>query len=106
MELRDLKVPTVAIVVFKAEKETIKEMERFVSVTQQPMMIPRLVHYQVTVDAERISPTGDFIRFGISGDGKGQGDEITGWQPIDSLEIVEVLAATDETNTLQAVKAA
>lgn len=44
------------------------------------------VHYQVTIDPEKVSPSGQFIRMGMN-----QGDEINGWQPISEIVIVEKL---------------
>lgn len=44
-------------------------------------------YYQVTIDPEYVSPTGEYIRFG-----KNDGDELLGWQRVDALTVVEVLA--------------
>lgn len=44
-------------------------------------------YYQVTIDPEKISPSGNFIRFGTT-----QGDELVGWQRAAALTVVEVLA--------------
>jgi hypothetical protein len=57
--------------------------------------VPRVVQYQVTLDPERVSPGGEFIRFGQWNDQKGQGDEITGWVMKDDLTILEVIAEWD-----------
>lgn len=43
-------------------------------------------YYQVTIDPRKISPSGNFIRFGDS-----PGDEIVGWQRCEAITIVEVL---------------
>lgn len=56
---------------------------------------PRVVSYSVTIDPERLSPSGEFIRFGVWGDGKGQADEITGWILLEDLSIDEILAQHD-----------
>lgn len=56
---------------------------------------PRVICYAVTLDPARLSPNGQFIRFGQWGDGLGQGDEITGWVPLDDISIEEVLAEWD-----------
>jgi hypothetical protein len=48
-------------------------------------------YYQVTIDPARVSPTGEFIRFGIHGDGNGASDELCGWQRCDALSVVEIL---------------
>lgn len=44
-------------------------------------------YYQVTIDPEYVSPSGEYIRFG-----KYTGDEIQGWQRIDAITICEILA--------------
>jgi hypothetical protein len=56
---------------------------------------PRVVYYQVTLDPARVSPDGVFVRFGQWNDGRGQGDEITGWLPLDELNVEEILAEHD-----------
>lgn len=56
---------------------------------------PRIVCYQVTLDPARLSPEGEFIRFGMGGDGPGAGDEITGWVALADLTVEEVLAEWD-----------
>ena len=43
-------------------------------------------YYQVTIDPEMVSPTGEFIRFGAS-----DGDEINGWQRVDAMTVCEIL---------------
>jgi hypothetical protein len=49
-------------------------------------------YYQVTIDPQRVSPSGEFIRFGIHGDGNdGLGDELCGWQRCEALCVVEIL---------------
>lgn len=47
-------------------------------------------YYQVTIDPDMASPSGDFIRFG-----KHPGDEILGWQRIAALTVVEILGEWD-----------
>lgn len=42
--------------------------------------------FQVTIDPAKISPAGDYIRFGDT-----PGDEITGWQRCSCMSVVEVL---------------
>jgi hypothetical protein len=56
---------------------------------------PRVICYQVTLDPARLSPNGDFIRFGQWSDNAGQGDEITGWVHLDDLTVEEILAEWD-----------
>jgi hypothetical protein len=75
----------VAIVVFTQQVEDIYVAEQ-ARAAGAPVPIPRLVHYQVTLDPAQISPSGRLIRLGAAG------DEILGWQPLDSMEIVEVVA--------------
>jgi hypothetical protein len=48
---------------------------------------PRVVCYQVTIDPARLSPEGEFIRFGMGNDELGQGDEITGWIALADLTV-------------------
>lgn len=43
-------------------------------------------YYQVTIDSEKISPSGDYIRFGSV-----PGDEIMGWQRCEAITVVEIL---------------
>lgn len=53
-------------------------------------------YYQVTIDPNRVSPSGEFIRFGIHDQSKdGAGDELCGWQRCDALCVVEVLGMWD-----------
>lgn len=51
--------------------------------------VPRVVQYQVTLDPDNVSPTGENIRFG------GQGDEIMGWVRVEDIYLVELLAQWD-----------
>lgn len=46
----------------------------------------RPVHYEVVIDPRQKSPSGLFIRMDSA-----RGCEIHGWQPIDSMTVVEVL---------------
>jgi hypothetical protein len=52
-------------------------------------------YYQVTIDPARVSPSGEFIRFGIHGGTQdvreGLGDELCGWQRCEALCVVEIL---------------
>ncbi|WP_250518611.1 hypothetical protein [Caballeronia sp. ATUFL_M1_KS5A] len=57
--------------------------------------VPRVVTYSVTMDPARLSPSGEFIRFGQWGDGMGQGDEITGWVRLSDVHVHEVIATWD-----------
>lgn len=76
----------VAIVAFK------RDIDNAVLLESLSHPAPRIVHYSVTLDPERVSPTGDFMRFGQWGDGKGHGDEITGWVMHEDLVLFEVIA--------------
>lgn len=49
-------------------------------------------YYQVTIDPAHVSPSGKFIRFGLT-----QGDEINGWQRIEALTVIEILTEWPET---------
>lgn len=44
------------------------------------------VHFQVTLDQTKISPSGQFIRLGDN-----QGDEVVGWQRREYIQVCEVL---------------
>lgn len=46
--------------------------------------------YQCTIDPARFSPCGEFYRFGTF-----QGDELVGWQLVDAMRVVSVLADWD-----------
>lgn len=46
--------------------------------------------YQVTIDPQKVSPTGEYIRFGTS-----PGDEIIGWQKASALTVMEILGDWD-----------
>jgi hypothetical protein len=54
----------------------------------------RPIYYQVTIDPDSV--TGEFIRLG-----QNAGDEIQGWQRVDSLDILHILAKADEKGELQ-----
>lgn len=47
-------------------------------------------YFQVTIDPSKISPSGEFIRFGET-----TGDEIIGWQRAGALTVVEILGEWD-----------
>ena len=44
-------------------------------------------YFQVTIDPDKISPSGEFIRFGTY-----DGDEILGWQRLEAITLIEKLA--------------
>lgn len=48
------------------------------------------VHFQVTVDRNKVSPSGRFIRVGDN-----TGDEVSGWQRRDYIQVDEVLGVND-----------
>ena len=48
-------------------------------------------YYQVTIDPNMCSPSGEYIRFGHY-----KGDEITGWQRVDAMTICERLSESTE----------
>lgn len=82
----------VAIVAFAKDIDNAKLLESL----SHPA--PRVVQYQVTLDPDRVSPSGEFIRFGQWNDGKGAGDEITGWIMRDDLVMLETIAEWDGEN--------
>ena len=43
-------------------------------------------YFQVTIDPAKISPSGEFIRFGTY-----DGDEILGWQRLEAITVIEKL---------------
>lgn len=47
----------------------------------------RIIHYQVTIDPDKKSKSGQFMRFGTYPE-----DELTGWMPLAGLVLVEVLS--------------
>jgi len=47
-------------------------------------------YYQVTIDPSMVAPSGKYIRFG-----KHPGDEILGWQRVEGMTVIEVLAEWD-----------
>ncbi len=49
-------------------------------------------YYQVTLDPNMVSPSGEFIRF----DQTFQAGEIHGWQRIECLTVCEILGEADE----------
>ena len=57
-----------------------------VSFNSQPLHT-RQIYYQVTISRDHLSPLKDFIRFGDV-----NGDELTGWLPLQELDLHEVLA--------------
>ena len=53
-------------------------------------MLFRSEFYQVTIDPNMVSPSGEYIRFG-----QYHGDEIQGWQRVLTMTICEVLGRSD-----------
>lgn len=47
-------------------------------------------YFQVTIDPAFVSGSGDYIRFG-----QNPGDEIQGWQRVEAMTVIEVLAEWD-----------
>lgn len=47
-------------------------------------------YFQVTIDPRYVSKSGEYIRFGQTG-----GDEIMGWQRVEALTVIEILAEFD-----------
>lgn len=48
-------------------------------------------YFQVTIDPRYVSKSGEFIRFGQT-----LGDEIVGWQRVQAMTVVEILAEFEE----------
>lgn len=62
---------------------------RFGPETQVSGMRPA-EYFQVTIDPQMTSPSGEYIRFG-----KYNGDEIMGWQRVDAMTVIETLGEWD-----------
>jgi len=90
----------VAIVCFEADRKNAETAIAIRDGMNQAVPVPRVVLFQVTIDPQRVSTTGTYMRFGTWSDGHGQGDEITGWQPLKDLEVVELLAEENELGEL------
>lgn len=71
VKVQEFKVKTVCIVSFNNPELPKNVAGRF---------------YQVTIDPEKVSPSGEFIRFGNT-----PGDELLGWQPTEWLTVEEIL---------------
>lgn len=94
----------VAIVCFSADRKNAETAIALRDGMNQAIPVPRVILYQVTIDPARVSPTGIYIRFGPGGDVIGnRGDEITGWQRINDIEVVELLAEENEHGELIAI---
>lgn len=76
MKISDVKKKSVAIVTFTTP-------DQFVYAAPGK-------YFQVTIDPGKLSPDGNFIRFGNNG-----GDELLGWQPSQWIEVCEVLGEWD-----------
>jgi hypothetical protein len=77
VDIRSITSPVLAILRLKPN---VLAAEMMHGATHVPM-------FQAVIDPGHISPSGDLIRFGLT-----QGDELTGWQRIDDLEVVEIIA--------------
>jgi hypothetical protein len=51
------------------------------------------VHFQLMLDKEKVSPGGGFIYFGLRNE---DGDQLSGWQRMDWIRVVEVLGVEGE----------
>lgn len=61
---------------------------------QPGLQIPQVpaLHVQVVVRKDNCSPSGKYIRFGYTSDGKrSKGDELTGWMVREYIQVCEVL---------------
>ena len=62
-------------------------------------------YYQVTIDPFRVSPSGEFIRFGQHGNSMdGRSDELCGWQRCAALCVVEILGEYTDDGTEPVLK--
>lgn len=78
----------------KTEGVAIKEKVRAIVQFGPPTVTSGLrpaEYFQVTIDPNMKSPTGEFIRFG-----QYHGDEITGWQRISAMTVCEMLGKSEK----------
>ena len=88
MNLRDVLKQhkrAVAIVHYRAIGDVLPLFYRGGMPPQNPAIL-----LQVTLLASKVSNSGEFIRLGET-----HGDEIVGWTPVDSLEVVEILGTLE-----------
>lgn len=50
--------------------------------------------FQVTIDPAKVSPNGEYIRFGFT-----EGDELVGWQKVSAMTICEILGEYNDDGT-------
>lgn len=79
LDVTKLKRPVLAIIRLASEN---KEKRDIVG-----MLTP---YYRVTIDPSNLTPSGAFIRFGDT-----QGDELTGFRPIEDILVEEVIGEYD-----------
>ena len=79
---------TVALVAFQPELD-------------RPMM--HTVLYQVTLDPEKLSPSGKYMRFDYDNREGEAISEIHGWKAIDEIVIFEILEEAEEENINEVV---
>ena len=58
------------------------------------------INFQVTIDPERVLDGTGYIRFGGWHDGKGKGDELTGWYKMSEWDLALVLGPVNEQGKL------
>src|SRR5687768_20065 len=80
IEIEKLERPIVAIVRLASENKEKRDLAGVVT-----------PYYQVTVSKDHLSPTREFIRFGMI-----HGDEINGWRPVADIVIEEVIGQYKE----------
>lgn len=85
-------IPSVKCVAIVSFEQDVRNAALFESLSHP---VPRVVQYAVTLDPERLSPSGEHIRLGQWGDGKGAGDEITGWVRVEDIRLIERIADWD-----------
>ena len=74
----------------KEPKERVVALVQCVNGIQHPNLF-----FQVTLDPDRMLPDSEYIRFGGWSDGKGQGDELTGWMRLSDWHIAHVIGPVD-----------
>lgn len=83
----------VAIVCFERDLKNAEILDSLM----QPY--PRVVNYQVVLDPENVTNSGEYVRFGGN-----VGDEITGWLHLDDVVVLEVMAEwSDATGDFQLI---
>ncbi len=75
----------------EAPKEKVVALVQCMNGIQHPALL-----FQVTLDPDRVWPGDEYIRFGGWSDGKGNGDELTGWMRLHEWDLIHVLGKLSE----------